>query len=84
MRVVSARSRDPTGPGTKGPKSYKGTFQPNAMGRAITEGDSPVGEKTFSLDGHPSTTGHEEPCGNPGGPSSKAKYSSATDSEQVP
>jgi hypothetical protein len=31
-----------------------------------------------------STTGHEESCGNPGRPLSKAKYSLATDSEQVP
>ena len=28
----------------------------------------------------PSTTEHEKFCGNPGGPSSKAKYSSMTDS----
>jgi hypothetical protein len=32
----------------------------------------------------PSTAGHEEPCGNLGGPSPKAKYSLATDSEPVP
>lgn len=32
----------------------------------------------------PSTTGHEKPRGNPGRPLSKAKYSLATDSEQVP
>jgi len=31
-----------------------------------------------------STLGHEEPRGNLGGPSSKAKYVPATDSEQVP
>ena len=31
-----------------------------------------------------STVGHEKSCGNPGGPSSKAKYDYATDSEQVP
>jgi len=31
-----------------------------------------------------STTGHEKPCGNLGGPSSKAKYSLVTDSEPVP
>ena len=28
--------------------------------------------------------GHVEPCGNPGGPSPKAKYTPATDSELVP
>ena len=31
-----------------------------------------------------STTGHVKPCGNPGGPPSKAKYSLMTDSEEVP
>ena len=31
-----------------------------------------------------STAGHEKPCGNLPGPSGKAKYSLATDSEQVP
>ena len=31
-----------------------------------------------------STAGHEKPCRNPGRPRSKAKYSAATDSEQVP
>ena len=32
----------------------------------------------------PSKTGHVEPCLNLGGPSSKAKYYSVTDSESVP
>jgi hypothetical protein len=31
-----------------------------------------------------STAGHVEPCGNLPGPSGKAKYSFATDSEPVP
>ena len=31
-----------------------------------------------------STTGHEKSCGKIGGPSPKAKYYLATDSEQVP
>ena len=31
-----------------------------------------------------STAGHVEPCGNLPGPSGKAKYSLATDSEPVP
>ena len=35
-------------------------------------------------DKHPSTTGHVEPCWNLRGPPRKAKYYSATDSEQVP
>ena len=56
-----------------------------ALERSTIEGDSPVTEKIeifviVSL----STTGHGEPCGNPGGPPSKAKYKLATDSEQVP
>ena len=56
-----------------------------ALERPTIEGDSPVTEKIeifviVSL----STTGHGEPCGNPGGPPSKAKYKLATDSEQVP
>ena len=35
-------------------------------------------------DRHPSNAGYEEPCMNLGGPSPKAKYSHATDSELVP
>ena len=53
--------------------------------RAATEGDSPVGEKigdSFTV--FPSTMGHEESRGKLGGPSPKAKYYSATDSELVP
>ena len=53
--------------------------------RAAREGESPVSERLGdSLATLPSTTGHEKPCGNPGGPSPKAKYYSATDSEPVP
>ena len=53
--------------------------------RAAREGESPVSERFGdSLAMLPSTTGHEKPCGNPGGPSPKAKYYSATDSEPVP
>ena len=33
---------------------------------------------------YPSTAGHEKSCGNLGGPSPKAKYYPATDSELVP
>ena len=49
------------------------------------EGDSPVDEMVadfFIV--FPSTTGHVKPCGNLGGPSSKAKYYLPTDSEPVP
>ena len=50
-----------------------------------TQGDSPVGESVVRLPvGFPSTTGHVKPCGKLGGPSSKAKYYSSTDSEPVP
>ena len=50
-----------------------------------TDGDSPVGEiKQTSWIENPSTAGHEEPCGNSGGPSPKAKHSLVTDSEVVP
>ena len=56
-----------------------------ALERPAIEGDSPVDERLGdSLAALPSTTGHEKPCGNPGGPSPKAKHYSATDSEPVP
>ena len=45
------------------------------------EGDSPVAVK---LDKDSSRAGHVQSCLNMGGPPSKPKYSSATDSEQVP
>jgi hypothetical protein len=53
--------------------------------RGTKEGDSPVGEIIrSSWVKFPSTTEHVEFCGNLGGPPPKAKYFSATDSEQVP
>ena len=49
------------------------------------EGESPVDEMApSSWIKYPSTAGHVEPCGNPGGPSPKAKYTPTTDSELVP
>ena len=55
------------------------------MERSAIEGNSPFGEMVIPpWAGLPSTTGHEESCGNLGGPSPKAKYSLATDSEPVP
>ena len=51
--------------------------------RAV-EGDSPVNETRVSPEEYPSTAGHEQSGGNLGGPSSKAKYYSSTDSELVP
>ena len=46
------------------------------------EGDSPVYENRLGVKS--SRAGHEKPCLNLGGPSSKAKYSQLTDSERVP
>jgi hypothetical protein len=43
-------------------------------------GESPVDEMENDFRGIPSTMGLEEPCGNPGGPSSKSKYTYVTDS----
>ena len=51
------------------------------LGRATRVGESPVGEiqraaRALIL----STAGHEKSCRNQGGPPSKAKYETATDS----
>jgi hypothetical protein len=48
------------------------------------EGDSPVHERSGSCVEYPSTARHVQSGGNLGGPSSKAKYYSTTDSERVP
>ena len=48
------------------------------------EGDTPVCEIRNIASLHQSTVGHEKPRGNMGGPPSKAKYYSTTDSEPVP
>jgi hypothetical protein len=56
-----------------------------SLERPTTEGDSPVDEtRPISLEQLPSTAGHVQSRGKLGGPSSKAKYSLATDSELVP
>ncbi len=53
--------------------------------RVTKEGDSPVGEISGpSWKQFPSTAGHVQSRGKPGGPSPKAKYQLATDSELVP
>jgi|SaaInl7_135m_RNA_FD_contig_91_319572_length_794_multi_6_in_0_out_0_1 hypothetical protein len=53
--------------------------------RPAIAGDSPVYEiRADFLEQFLSTTGHVKPCRNLGGPSSKAKYYSETDSERVP
>jgi hypothetical protein len=48
------------------------------------EGNSPVAESVLDSRRIPSTAGHEKSRRNPAGPSAKAKYSLATDSEAVP
>ena len=54
------------------------------MERPVKEGDNPVSEMGQSRSRYLSTARHEKSCGKLGGPSSKAKYSLVTDSEQVP
>jgi hypothetical protein len=54
------------------------------MERPAIAGDSPVSERERRSERHPSNAGHVKPGVNLGGPSSKAKYYLATDSEQVP
>ena len=49
-----------------------------------TEGDSPVRVRQLSPGSILSITGPEKSCEKPPAPSGKAKYSSMTDSEQVP
>ena len=52
---------------------------------SAAEGDSPVrATRPASVMRFLSRAGHEEPCLNPGRPRSKAEYSAATDSEEVP
>ena len=58
--------------------------QSNGLESPAIDGDSPVDEDAKSSRGIPSTTRHEKPRGNLGGPSSKAKYYLTTDSEPVP
>ncbi len=48
-----------------------------------TAGDSPVSGRGRGLSRYLSRTQHVKVCPNPGGPSPKAKYSLATDSESV-
>ena len=52
--------------------------------RPAIEGDSPVTETLIHPRGIPSTAGHEKSRRKLGGPSPKAKYYLATDSELVP
>ena len=56
----------------------------NGMEGPAIDGDSPVIETEPDPSLYPSTAGHVQSGGNLGGPSSKAKYYSSTDSELVP
>ena len=49
----------------------------------MIQGDSPVGEKKKQLGWYLSRAGHVKPGLKQGGPPSKAKYSSITDSKPV-
>ena len=55
-------------------------IESNDLGRSAKVGVSPVDEMYTGLRVFPSTTGSEDPCGNPGAPSSKTKYEHVTDS----
>ena len=55
-----------------------------ALGRPAKEGESPVCEMLESPCRYLSRAGHVKPCLNLGGPPSKAKYETATDSAEVP
>ena len=60
-------------------------FSQTDLEKSAVEGESPVGEKTRPLwRRYPSSAGHVEPRANLGGPSPKAKYYLATESEPVP
>ena len=56
----------------------------NGLESPAIEGESPLSEIDGGPSEFPSTAGHVKPCGNPGGPPSKPKYSMVTDSGQVP
>ena len=55
----------------------------NLLGSRAIKGDSPVNEKRKETDRYLSRAGHEKPGLKQGGPPSKAKYSSMTDSKPV-
>ncbi len=53
------------------------------MKSGAIKGDSPVNERSKYASEHLSRAGHVKPGLNQGGPPSKAKYSSITDSKPV-
>ena len=68
--------------GVVGPAFSKFVPQPNPLESGATAGDSPVGEGRRLVSRHLSKTQHVKVSPNPRGPSRKAKYSPATDSER--
>ena len=70
--------------GVVGPRHGTRVDSRTELESSAKEGDSPVSEINNSPSGILSTTEHLKFCGNLGGPSSKPKYSPATDSELVP
>lgn len=56
----------------------------SGLERPAIEGNGPVAENMRKPRRILSTAGHGKPRRNPAGPSAKAKYSLATDSEAVP
>ena len=63
--------------------SYKGIASRRFLERTGIEGDTPVRESESPSERYQSSVELVELCVKPGGPPSKAKYSSTTDSEQV-
>ena len=63
---------------TRGREVKNLAYSRTPLGRATKEGESPVGEiSEASWGGYLSTVGLEKPCGNLGGPPSKAEYASS-------
>ena len=56
----------------------------NGLERPAAEGESPVAESLAQSSRILSKAGHVKPCLNLGGPPSKPKHTSVTDSERVP
>ena len=65
-------------------ESQSSTLAEAVLESSAVEGESPVGESVRVSSGRfPSKAGHVEARSNQGGPSPKAEYYLATDSEQV-
>ena len=66
--------------GVVGPQHGTGVVSRMVLEFPSIEGETPVDENDKGSRGFLSTTGHVEPGGKQGGPPSKPKYYSATDS----